>query len=833
MRKKTDDAKSLRFEAEARLPRHPPAESPPQSAAKVLHELQVHQIELEMQNEELRTAHAALEESRDRYVALYEFAPVGYLTLTRSGLISEINLTGSALLGLERNKILQDRLDHFIAEEDRDRWYLFFTSLMNHAEKHGIELTLRRNDGGDIYAHLDCVRAEATCAEPLVRIALTDISDMRLNQQLLKAQGDLKEQLEFQTSLLESVPVPIFFKDCQGVYRGCNRAYEEAIGKSRAQIIGKSVFDMASPEIAKKYHAMDTELFEHPGKQVYEWIIQKTSGEKREVVFHKASFLRTDGSMGGVIGAVVDITELKRKDAALLESEERLRVATESARDAIIIIEGESGTITAWNPAAETIFGYSRSEALGQNLHGLLTPPRFYEAARQGLARFSDSGDGNAFGKTQELEALHKDGTELPIELSLAPMQMHGKWFAIGIARDITQRKQAVVSLSHANRALVTLGEVNRQLVYSSSEPDLLQAICQTIVKHSGYRMASVGYAPQDAGSTILIKAYADDKDGNYLGAMPLLRVDTENSMEPGSLAFRSGVTQVCQDIANDSHYSSWRKEALQHGYASCIILPLRNSETTENSVFGVLTVYSNEVNTFIPDEIALLEKMAEDLAYGVRTLRLQEERDRVLKQNQTQLVQIRDNLDDTVRAIASMVEMRDPYTAGHQLRVAALAMAIANKMGLPEEQVYAVHLAGVLHDLGKIQIPAEILSKPTKLTKTEFLFIKNHPQAGYDILQGIKFPWPIAQMVLQHHERLDGSGYPQGLRGDAILPEARILAVSDVVEAISSHRPYRPALGIECALAEIEKNSGLQYDPAVVAACIEVLRDHGMKLPT
>jgi putative nucleotidyltransferase with HDIG domain len=397
---------------------------------------------------------------------------------------------------------------------------------------------------------------------------------------------------------------------------------------------------------------------------------------------------------------------------------------------------------------------------------------------------------------------------------------------------DITELKQAEIALKHANRALATLGEVNRQLVYSSSEIDLLQAICQAIVKQSGYCMASVGYAQQDAGSAILIKAYADNKGGNYLGAMPLIQVATEYSTEPGSLVFRSGLTQVCQDIANDPQYLSWRKEALQHGYASCIILPLRNSETAENTVFGVLTVYSNEVNTFIPGEIALLEEMAGDLAFGVRMLRLQEERDRVLEQNKQHLTQMLGNLEDTVQAIAKIVEMRDPYTAGHQLRVAALAAAIARQMGLPDAQVHAIHLAGVLHDLGKIQIPAEILSRPSKLNAMEYSLIKIHPQAGYDILQGIKFPWPIAQMVLQHHERLDGSGYPQGLRGDAILPEARILAVSDVVEAISSHRPYRPGLGVESALTEIEKGSGLQYDPAVVTACIRVLRDNGMKLP-
>ena len=180
------------------------------------------------------------------------------------------------------------------------------------------------------------------------------------------------------------------------------------------------------------------------------------------------------------------------------------------------------------------------------------------------------------------------------------------------------------------------------------------------------------------------------------------------------------------------------------------------------------------------------------------------------------------------MRAIASIVEMRDPYTAGHQARVADLAAAIARQMELPDEQVHGIHLAGTVHDLGKINIPAEILSKPGKITEIEHSLIKIHPQAGYDILKDINFPWPIAQMVLQHHERLDGSGYPQELRGEAILLGARILSVADVVEAMSSHRPYRAGLGVDVALEEITKQRGIHFDANVVDACLALFREQG-----
>jgi HD-GYP domain-containing protein (c-di-GMP phosphodiesterase class II) len=183
-------------------------------------------------------------------------------------------------------------------------------------------------------------------------------------------------------------------------------------------------------------------------------------------------------------------------------------------------------------------------------------------------------------------------------------------------------------------------------------------------------------------------------------------------------------------------------------------------------------------------------------------------------------------SLLQTIEAIGALVEARDPYTAGHQRRVAVLARAIAQEMGLSDDKIYGLYWAATIHDLGKISIPAEILSKPSKLRPIEFELIKTHAQNGYDIIKDAQFPWPLAQMVLQHHERLDGSGYPQALSGDQILIEAKILAVADVVEAMSSHRPYRPSLGLDAALEEIAAQRGVLYDPAVVDCCLKLFRE-------
>ncbi|MDO8310729.1 MAG: PAS domain S-box protein, partial [Sideroxyarcus sp.] len=471
-------------------------------------------------------------------------------------------------------------------------------------------------------------------------------------------------------------------------------------------------------------------------------------------------------------------------------AEEKFRKISESAQDAIIMM-GSDQRISFWNAAAGRIFGYTAEEAMGQELHTLITPAAGHAAFSRGFPHFRESGTGAIIGKMTEVSAMRKGGEEFPVELSISATHLNGQWHAIGIVRDVTVRKQAEAkilatqaelqrllaaanqsrqamlsviedqkqteaAIQHANRALATLSAVNRTLVHAANEDELLQSICQAIVKQRGYRLAWVGYKQYDENKSVKIRASAGHDEG-YINAMQLTWAETERGMGTSGRAVRSGATQLCQDIANDPIFSPWRDAALQHGYASCISLPLTDGDGKK--VFGILSVYAAEVNAFIPAEIDLLEEMAGDLAFGVHTLHVRQERDLALVKNQEQLVQLQDSLEDTVRAMAAIVEMRDPYTAGHQVRVADLAVAIAKQMGLPEEQVHGIHLAGIVHDLGKIQIPAEILSKPGKITDLEFSFIKTHAQAGYDILKGIDFPWPIAQMVLQHHERLNGSG--------------------------------------------------------------------------
>ena len=236
---------------------------------------------------------------------------------------------------------------------------------------------------------------------------------------------------------------------------------------------------------------------------------------------------------------------------------------------------------------------------------------------------------------------------------------------------------------------------------------------------------------------------------------------------------------------------------------------------------------------TMHADLEGLVQKRTAELVKSNRLLKIEiENRKRMQTELQQSFESLKKAMHSTIQAISMTVEKRDPYTSGHQQRVADLAKAIAVELKLPENRIESIYMAAAIHDIGKISLPAEILVKPIPLSDIEISLIQAHAQAGYDILKGIEFPWPIADFVLQHHERMDGSGYPQGLAGEKILLEARIICVADVVETMASHRPYRPSIGMDKALEEIAINKGILYDPRVADACLNIFKAKGFQFP-
>jgi len=370
----------------------------------------------------------------------------------------------------------------------------------------------------------------------------------------------------------------------------------------------------------------------------------------------------------------------------------------------------------------------------------------------------------------------------------------------LGIIRDITERKRAEELLHKLNRALKVVTECDQILVRANDETKLLLDICQIIVNLGGYKFAWVGFVFHDKEKTIRPAAYAGYERG-YLDVVKINLAKKER--DPVSQAVLTGKPTTIKNLSTSTARELWQEEAIKRGYAAMIALPL----SEDSRIFGSLNIFSGEPDVFDAEEVKLLK---EELQRSYKKLR------KIFEQ--------------TVNALASAVGKRDPYTTDHQRRVTILACAIAKEMGLTEEQINGLRLAGMLHDIGKLAVPSEILSKPTRLSDAEFTIIKTHPRVASDILKAIEFPWPIAEIVLEHHERIDASGYPQGLSDNNILLEARILAVADVVEAISSHRPYRPAYSLEYTLEEISKNKGVIYDADVVDICLKLFKEKGFR---
>lgn len=597
-----------------------------------------------------------------------------------------------------------------------------------------------------------------------------------------------------------------------------NPAYEQVFGRSCESLYANpgSFLETIHPDdreaIRRRVSAFPPLPWEH------EYRIVRPDGTVRWIRDRRSPVAECEGGAGLIAGVATDVTRQKQAERALAESEEKFRRISQSAVDAILMID-DRGRLTYWNPAAQRIFGYAEQEVLGRNLHRMLAPERYHGVHREAFAAFTGHGGGAAIGKTLELDALRKDGTEFPMELSISSLQVDGRWHAVGMLRDITGRKRAEETLQRTNRALRTLSACNEALVRARDEDGLRQGICRTLVETGGYSLAWIGEAGGDQRIVPVASAGADRARGR-LDGIAARGGEGLSGAGPSGAAIRSGRTQVVRDTAADPCSSPWRGMALEHGPHAALAVPLQDL----GRAYGVLNVYAADAEAFDAQEIGLLEELAGDITFGLRSLRIVRERDAANAALQKVLLQ-------TIEAVALTVEKRDPYTAGHQQRVAALAVAIAEEMGLDGQRIEGIRIGGLIHDIGKITVPAEYLARPGSLSEAEFLVIRAHPEVGHEIMKGVESPWPLSLMILQHHERLDGSGYPHGLKGDGILLEARILAVADVVEAMASHRPYRPALGLEPALAEIRAGRGVRFDARVVDACMRLFRERDYRL--
>jgi len=470
-----------------------------------------------------------------------------------------------------------------------------------------------------------------------------------------------------------------------------------------------------------------------------------------------------------------DITERRRAEEALRESEATLKSIFLASPVGIGLTSDR--VIKRVNNRLCEMLGYRREELIGQSARILYPTDEDYEyVGREKYAQIAQKGTG-----TVETRWVRKDGGVLDILLRSSWLDPADPGAGVTFtALDITDRKRAERHLKRSEAQYRLLTENIRDVVWTMDMNMNLTYISPSVTYH-------LGYTPQE------------------FIALPLSKTMTTESFEKATRIYED-VRKIMADQGQNAlrnRFLSMRVEHLHKDGPPCW--------------FDISLTLVHDAEGHITGFQGLSRNIAEQV--------------KAEEAKQESMRNLRKSLGATIQAMAVTVETRDPYTAGHQRRVADLARSIATEMQLSGDRIDGIRMAATIHDLGKISVPVELLTKPTRLTKIEFDLIKTHAQSGYDILKDIDFPWPIARMVLEHHERVDGSGYPNGLTRDQILIESRILSVADVIEAMASHRPYRPGRGIQAALDEIATNKGTLYDAEVADACLRLFNEKGYRL--
>ena len=617
-----------------------------------------------------------------------------------------------------------------------------------------------------------------------------------------------------QAALLESTQDLVWSVDLDYRLVTFNRTLSDAFARRFGVkvAVGMTPHDLLGAENRAFFPSLyEKALSEGPSSAEY----RAEDGRYFEMTF---SPILQDGRKVGVFVFGKDVTRQESAREALRRTAEQYREIFEFAPEAIYRITREGKTV-AVNPAGARLLGYdSPGEAIAV-LNDWGRQVWFDPAERTVFIGVVEQ-QGEA--RSGPLQFRLKDGTLLwGIMTERKICEPGGETlYYQGFLENITHQKALEVDLGAKVRELHVLSEMSSALLHAKTEEELLSEYCRIVVEVGGYRMAWVGFAEEGPEKRIFPIAHYGHEEG-YMKLLDVTWADTERGQGPTGRCIRTGEITVVRDFAADPTTVSWREEATKRGYMSCICIPFRHFE----GEMACLTAYGVRVSRWSDPERRLMDQVASALGFGITTLRTA-----LAKALYQQSLST--SLEQTIDVIAETVDQRDPYTAGHQRRVADLCVAIASKLGLSSERTQGLRLAASIHDLGKIGIPAEILAKPGRVTENQFNLIKEHAQLGYDIVKRVQFPWPIAQMIYQHHERLDGSGYPRRLKADEILFESRILAVADVVEAMSSHRPYRPSLGIDVALHEVLSKSGTLYDAEAVEACVNLFRREGYQLP-
>ena len=705
----------------------------------------------------------------------------------------------------------------------------------------------------------------------------------------------VRESEERFSTIFRSSPVGITLSRLEdGRLVDVNPAFLRMVGCARDESVGRTSLEVGvwDPEDRAKVVGILRSQGKVDGVELRFW---RKSGEEGTML-SSGELIRLGGE-DHLLAMVLDITERKRTEARLRESEERYRIAIEHSNDGVALIRGDSPVYV--NQKLLEIFGYqSREEIAGKDFYIAVHPDD-----REMVAAFRAKWQrGEPAPSRLEFKGVRKDGTAIFAEVSVAISVYQGEPIALAYVRDTTDRKEAEEALGQTERKYRSIFEHALEGIFQITPQGKFVSANPSYARIYGYESAEeLMEEMKKKGSQAEVNRedYQEFvrrlEEKGFVEGYERQRVRKDGTriwVRTNARAVRSAAGEVLYYEGTIEDVTA-RKEAEDALLAS----QLRLSETmdlarivhwevdvpTGEFVFNgpFYAFYGTTADEeggyrmsreeygrrFVhPDDLWVFQQVAEkrlasrdreflldaehrivrrdgEVRHVLARIRISRDatgrvtryyganqditkRKEAAEKLESTLGNLRKAIGGTIQAIVQVVEMRDPYTAGHQRRVADLARSVATEMGLPPDVIEGIRIAAAIHDIGKVAVPAEILSKPGKLTQNELELIKDHSLTGFDILKHVEFPWPIAEIIYQHHERLDGSGYPRGLKGDDVLLEARIIALADVVEAMASHRPFRPARGIDAALDEIEEHRGTLYDPEVVDTCVKLFRE-------
>ncbi|MQY57638.1 PAS domain S-box protein [bacterium] len=704
----------------------------------------------------------------------------------------------------------------------------------------------------------------------------------------VRANTALKESQERYLTLAENAMDGIYIIGADG-FEYVNPAFEKIFGYNSKKVCQEefNFLDLIHPD--DRELVLKREKARRKGEELppeYSFRILTKNKKTKHV---EVSTVPLPGEKLRVLGILRDVTKRKRAEKALHESEERYKTLVQTSPDAVTVTDLE-GNITYVSEQTLHIHGFKNTkELIGKNALVLIAPDE-HERAMKNLNKTLKVG----YIKDVEYRLLKKDGTSFIGSLNCAVIkdaEDQPKMF-IATTRDITERERTKEKIKESEERYKDLVEKAGVAILIDDKEGNVQYCNRKYADMFGYPLEEIGSKPifsivhpddvervrkfhkgriqgkkvpseyeckgiTKDGNIVHMEIHADalQDNGDIIGTRSYIwditeRKKVEEAVQASEEKFRTLFDSAADAIfihdldGNILEVNEVACERLGYKKEKILNMTLADIDRPKQAVgtpkpieelyqrghIFFETAHEHKDGTVIPIELSSRIIDYEGKPVALSIARDITERKLAEEERKQSFERLRQSLEETVNALATAVEMRDPYTAGHQHRVTSLATAIAEEMGLSKEKIEGIRMAGVIHDVGKIRVPAEILSWPGQLTEIDFNLIKTHPQVGYDILKRIELPHQVTRIMLQHHERMDGSGYPEGLKGKKILIEAQVLAVADVVEAMASHRPYRAALGIEKALEEISKNKGVLYDAKAVDACLKLFNEKDFK---